>query len=172
LYPGGATSGYSVVTTSYDGSASFDDFGSFQVTQDKTNTGRRPPGTLRSSILPGEGGGGSASIPRLGVSLPRMQINASQLHTRGTKIPGGRKVSDTVQGSNTIRNSSFEAFKRVDFHPSRPHNGKSPHTHPNFRNELPDGSVRSGVSRQGIDVRKIDLVDAARPGGIRTGAPQ
>jgi hypothetical protein len=96
-------------------------------------------------------------------------VSPSTLHERGTKIPGGRKVDDTLAGSNKIKNSKGETFKRVDFAPSKPHGGLSPHTHPNFRNTLPDGSVRSGVSRHGQPVTRKDIIDAAREGGQRTG---
>jgi len=42
-------------------------------------------------------------------------------------------------------------------------------SHPNFRNQLPDGSVRSGVSRNAGPVIRCDIIDAARQGGQRTG---
>ena len=87
----------------------------------------------------------------------------------GTKVPGGRKIADTISGSNKIKNAKGEVFKRVDFAPSKPHGGKSPHTHPNYRNPLPDGTVRSGVSRHANDVTRKDIIDAARQGGQRTG---
>lgn len=93
----------------------------------------------------------------------------STLHARGTKIPGGRKVGDTLAGSNKIKNASGDTFKRVDFAPSKPHNGLSPHTHPNFRNQLPDGTIRSGVSRNAGPVTRRDIIDAARQGSQRTG---
>jgi len=97
------------------------------------------------------------------------KVSPSTLHERGTKIPGGRKIDDTLAGSNKIKNSQGETFKRVDFAPSKPHAGLSPHTHPNFRNTLPDGSVRSGVSGHGQPVTRKDIIDAARDGGQRTG---
>jgi hypothetical protein len=97
------------------------------------------------------------------------KVSPSTLHERGTKIPGGRKIDDTLAGSNKIKNSQGETFKRVDFAPSKPHAGLSPHTHPNFRNTLPDGSVRSGVSGHGQSVTRRDIIDAARDGGQRTG---
>ncbi len=93
----------------------------------------------------------------------------STLHTRGTKIPGGRKIGDTLAGSNKIKNANGDTLKRVDFAPSKPHNGLSPHTHPNFRNQLPDGSIRSGVSRDAGPITRRDIIDAARQGGQRTG---
>lgn len=96
-------------------------------------------------------------------------MSPSTLHERGTKIPGGRKIEDTLAGSNKIENMHGETFKRVDFAPSKPHAGLSPHTHPNFRNTLPDGSVRSGVSRSAQPVTRKDIIDAARAGGQRTG---
>jgi len=93
----------------------------------------------------------------------------STLHTRGTKIPGGRKIGDTLAGSNKIKNSNGDTFKRVDFAPSKPHNGLSPHTHPNFRNQLPDGTIRLGVSRNAGTVTRRDIIDAARQGSQRNG---
>jgi hypothetical protein len=97
------------------------------------------------------------------------KVSPSTLHERGTKIPGGRKIEDTLTSSNKIKNSKGEAFKHVDFTPSKPHTGLSPHTHPNFRNTLPDGRVRSGVSGNGQAVIRKDITDAARVGGQRTG---
>lgn len=103
------------------------------------------------------------------VATKSVKSSLSTLHTRGTKIPGGRKIEDTLAGSNKIKNSNGDIFKRVDFAPSKPHNGLSPHTHPNFRNQLPDGAIRSGVSRNAGSVTRRDIIDAARQGGQRTG---
>lgn len=116
-------------------------------------------------------GGSLSLVPRVfarGVSVKSVKSTLSTLHTRGTKIPGGRKIGDTLAGSNKIKNGNGETFKRVDFAPSKPHNGLSPHTHSNFRNRLPDGSVRSGVSRDVKPVTRRDIIDATRQGRQRT----
>ena len=91
------------------------------------------------------------------------------LETRGVKIPGGRKINDTIPGSTKVTNSQGEIFKRVDNPPSKPHGGMESHTHPNFRNVSPDGTVRSGVSKEGIPQTPRDIIDAARDGAQRTG---
>lgn len=91
------------------------------------------------------------------------------LEARGVKIPGGRKINDTIPGSTKVKNSQGEIFKRVDNPPSRPHGGLESHTHPNFRNVSPDGTVRSGVSKEGIPQTRRDIIDAARDGAQRTG---
>lgn len=85
------------------------------------------------------------------------------------KIPDGRKINDTIPGSTKVTNSQGEIFKRVDNPPSRPHNGLDSHTHPNFRNVSPSGTVRSGVSKEGIPQTSRDIIDAARDGAQRTG---
>jgi len=102
-------------------------------------------------------------------TVAKGKASPSTLHERGTKMPGGRKIEDTLAGSNKIKNEKGKTFKRVDFSPSKPHGGLSPHTHPNFRNTLPDGSVRSGVSGHAQPVTRRDIIDAARKGGQRTG---
>ncbi|MFT4926247.1 MAG: RHS repeat-associated protein, partial [Phenylobacterium sp.] len=93
----------------------------------------------------------------------------SNLHTKGKKIPDGRKIESTIPGSNKIKNANGETFKRVDVAPSPSHGGLSPHTHPNFRNTTPNGKVRSGVSKKSAPVNKRDIIDASREGGQRTG---
>ena len=108
-------------------------------------------------------------LRKLGGATKSAKPTLSTLHTGGTKIPGGRKIGDTLAGSNKIKNANGDTFKRVDFAPSKPHNGLSPHTHPNFRNQLPDSSVRSGVSRNAGPVKRRDIIDAARQGSQRTG---
>jgi len=72
-------------------------------------------------------------------------------------------------GSNKIRNANGATFKRVDFAPSKPHGGLSPHTHANFRNQLPNGTIRSGVSGRGGPVTRRDIIDASRSGRRRIG---
>jgi hypothetical protein len=70
------------------------------------------------------------------------------LETRGVRIEGGRKINDTLpQGITDVKNAQGDVFKSVHTPPSAPHAGMSQHVHPNYRNVLPDGSVRSGVSK-------------------------
>lgn len=142
------------------------------------------PGRIGVAALAGGafGGGGAALLRGLGLgraalggiksggkAATEVKTTLSSLHTRGTKIPGGRKLENTLAGSNKIKNTNGDTFKRVDFAPSKPHNGLSPHTHPNFRNQLPDGSIRSGVSRHASPVTRRDIIDASRQGRQRTG---
>jgi hypothetical protein len=131
---------------------------------------------LTEDILSFGGGAVGGAIAKVGLAAAKRMLatksvkpSLSTLHTRGTKIPGGRKIGDTLAGSNKIKNANGDTFKRVDFAPSKPHNGLSPHTHPNFRNQLPDGTIRSGVSRGAGPVTRSDIIDAARQGGQRTG---
>src|SRR5690554_6324975 len=101
-----------------------------------------------------------AKVAGRGGNVTNGKVSPSMLHERGVKIPGGRKIDDTLAGSNKIKNAQGETFKRVDFAPSKPHGNLSPHTHPNFRNTLPDGSVRSGVSGHAQPVTRKDIIDA------------
>ena len=82
----------------------------------------------------------------------------------------GRTISETLpQGITRIRNAQGDVFKEVHTPPSRPHAGMEQHTHPNYRNVLPDGSVRTGVSKDANPVSRQDIIDATRPGAQRTG---
>jgi hypothetical protein len=54
--------------------------------------------------------------------------------------------------------------------PSKPHAGLVEHTHPNYRNELPNGTIKTGVSGRGEALSRQDIIDATRPGAQRTGA--
>ncbi|WP_295628487.1 RHS repeat-associated core domain-containing protein [uncultured Nitrosomonas sp.] len=112
---------------------------------------------------------GAAGSKALGRFVAKDKASLSTLHERGIKIPSGRKINTTLAGSNKVKNAQGDIFKRVDFSPSKPHGGLSPHTHPNFRNTLPDGSIRSGVSRHAQPVSRKDIIDAAREGAQRTG---
>jgi hypothetical protein len=92
------------------------------------------------------------------------------LETRGVRIEGGRKISDTLPPSITdVKNAQGEVFKSVHTPPSAPHYGMKEHVHPNYRNVLPDGSVRSGVSKGADPLSRQDIIDATRPGAQRTG---
>lgn len=115
------------------------------------------------------GAAGAAGSKALGRFVAKDKASLSTLHERGIKIPSGRKINTTLAGSNKVKNAQGDIFKRVDFSPSKPHGGLSPHTHPNFRNTLPDGSIRSGVSRHAQPVSRKDIIDAAREGAQRTG---
>ena len=97
------------------------------------------------------------------------KVSPSTLHERGTKIDGGRKIENTLAGSNKIKDADGNIFKRTDYPPSKPHSDLSPHTHPNYRNALPDGTNRSGVSRAARKVNQQDVIDASRENSQRTG---
>jgi hypothetical protein len=92
------------------------------------------------------------------------------LETLGTRIPGGRKIIDTLpQGITDVKNAQGTVFKSVHTPPSHPHAGMTTHTHPNYRNVLPDGSIRSGVSKDANQVTRQDIIDAVRDNAQRTG---
>ena len=92
------------------------------------------------------------------------------LETRGVPIEGGRKIKDTLpEGITDVKNAQGDVFKSVHTPPSAPHAGMSQHVHPNYRNVLPDGSVRSGVSKAADPLSRQDIIDATRPGAQRTG---
>jgi len=83
---------------------------------------------------------------------------------------GGRTVADTLpKGITDIKNAQGGVFKSVHTPPSAPHAGMEFHTHPNYRNVLPDGTIRSGVSRSAKEMSRKDIIDAVRLGGQRTG---
>lgn len=90
---------------------------------------------------------GAVGSKVLGRFVAKDKASLSTLHERGIKIPSGRKINTTLARSNKVKNTQGDIFKHVDFSPSKPHGGLSPHTHPNFRNTLPDGSIKSGISR-------------------------
>jgi len=83
---------------------------------------------------------------------------------------GGRTIADTLpKGITDIKNAKGEVFKSVHTPPSAPHARMEFHTHPNYRNVLPDGTIRSGVSKSAKEMSRKDIIDAVRPGGQRTG---
>lgn len=112
---------------------------------------------------------GQGSFARTQTVNNNRGLPPSTLHERGTKISGGRTIEGTIPGSNKIKNANGDVFKRVDYPPSKPHGGLSPHTHPNYRNQLPDGTIKTGVSRHAQPVTRKDITDAARKSGQRTG---
>jgi uncharacterized protein RhaS with RHS repeats len=81
-------------------------------------------------------------------------------------------LSGLPKGITEVKNAKGEVFKEVHTPPSKPHGGLVEHTHPNYRNTLPDGSVRTGVSGKGVPVNRQDVIDATRPGAQRTGVPE
>lgn len=92
------------------------------------------------------------------------------LETRGVRIEGGRKINDTLpQGITDVKNAQGDVFKSVHTPSSAPHAGMPQHVHPNYRNVLPGGRVRSGVSKGADPLSLQDIIDATRPGAQGTG---
>lgn len=82
----------------------------------------------------------------------------------------GRKILDTVpKGITNMKNAQGDVFKSVHTPPSRPHAGMDSHTHPTYRNVAPDGSVRTGVSKEAREMSRRDIIDATRENAQRTG---
>jgi RHS repeat-associated protein len=65
--------------------------------------------------------------------------NFSLSDVMGTRIPGGRTIDNTLPLKSQVRNVNGFIFKRVE---NAEHGGIKPHTHPYFRNTLPDGTIR------------------------------
>jgi RHS repeat-associated protein len=82
-----------------------------------------------------------------------------------------RILSILPKGITRIRSANGVVFKEVHTLPSKPHAGMVAHTHPNYRNVLPDGTVKTGVSNKAVPVSRRDIIDANRPGAQRTGVP-
>ena len=67
---------------------------------------------------------------------------------RVTDVPGSYLMADILPRDITdIKNAKGEVFKSVHTPPSAPHGGMEFHTHGTYRNVLPDGIIRSGVSK-------------------------
>lgn len=97
-------------------------------------------------------------------------LGAGMVAGGGKGTAGG--VRALPKGITRVKNAKGEVFKEVHTAPSRLHAGMAEHTHPNYRNVLPDGSVRTGVSRDAVPVSRRDIIDATRPGAQRTGVPE
>jgi RHS repeat-associated protein len=83
---------------------------------------------------------------------------------------GARTIANTLpKGVTDIKNAKGEVFKSVHTPPSIPNAEIDFHTHPNYRNVLPDGTTRSGVSKGANEMSRQDIIDAVRIGGQRTG---
>ena len=131
----------------------------------------------------GAGGSGAAAPPPSGGGGVR-GANSSLRSTGENKVVEGEALLGAAKeaaqagtsllpkGITQVKNAKGEVFKEVHTPPSRPHAGMAEHTHPNYRNVLPDGTVRTGVSRDGVPVSRRDIIDATRPGAQRTGVPE
>jgi RHS repeat-associated protein len=127
-----------------------------------------------------------AHVEDLGHAAPTYNLEVADNHTffvgdarvlvHNTSCGGKAVVQATQgilpQGITKIKNAAGEVFKEVHTAPSRPHAGMTEHTHPNFRNELPDGTIRTGVSNNAVPVSRRDIIDANRPGAQRTGVAE
>jgi RHS repeat-associated protein len=98
------------------------------------------------------------------------EVKIAALAEKTAAETGGRTIKQTLpKGITDIKNSKGEVFKSVHTPPSAPHAQKEMHTHPNYRNVLPDGKVRTGVAKAAQDISRRDIIDAVREGAQRTG---
>ncbi len=131
------------------------------------------------------GGGGGKRAPRRtlnrnssdpntrsGQSGAHNPIAPSTLHQTGTRIPGGRTIDATIPGNTKVRNAKGRVFKHVDNPPSKPHAGMRQHTHLPYYDVSPDGRIWRGVDNFAVPQKRIDVIDASRPGARRTGGPK
>jgi uncharacterized protein RhaS with RHS repeats len=102
-------------------------------------------------------------------ALPPLRLLRFGISAKGATQAG---TSLLPKGITQVKNAKGEVFKEVQTPPSRPHAGMAEHTHPNYRNVLPDGTVRTGVSKDAVPVSRRDIIDATRPGAQRTGVPE
>jgi len=88
---------------------------------------------------------------------------------KGIKIPGGRKIDDTIPGGVDVKNAEGKLIKRVDSPPSRPKSDMKNHTHESFSNTDPNGGIHEGIDKKARPATKRDIIDASRENAQRTG---
>ncbi len=121
------------------------------------------------SPVPGTGAALKATRVEHAVEAVRAAREAAETAAKGISQAG---TSALPKGITQVKNAKGEVFKEVHTPPSRPLAGMAEHTHPNYRNVLPDGTVRTGVSKDAVPVSRRDIIDATRPGAQRTGVPE